>query len=408
MRVTKDAFLQRAREKHGDVYDYSQVEYVNTNHRVKIVCPRHGVFEQTPARHMAGAGCPNKECVVERRRKTMLERYGVETPSESLEIREKRRKTMLERYNVENPMQVAAFRESHAETCRERFGSDTPLGSSVVREKIIATMIAKHGGAGAMCDASVRKKSVRTNLEKRGVQNVMQDASVREKQQASVEAHFGVKNPMYDVNIKSRQRAKQIATMLERYGVDSGFASPILREKAAKTCVVRFGFNNAMSLKAIADKMTASKVSHGTSNTSVPEENLYKWLCDVFGADDVVRQYASHEYNHACDFYIKSRDLYIELNATWTHGGCWFDDREDDVLLTAWQSRAADSEYYAAALRTWSELDVIKRRDAAKVRLNYIVFWDSNLRDAAVWFDCGCPDGSDYLCMYSWLPNELL
>lgn len=45
---------------HGDTYDYSKVEYVNYKTPVKIVCPEHGVFLQSPSNHLKGQGCP--EC----------------------------------------------------------------------------------------------------------------------------------------------------------------------------------------------------------------------------------------------------------------------------------------------------------------------------------------------------------
>ena len=44
---------------HSNKYDYSLVEYVSTKKKVKIVCPEHGVFEQTPEKHISRKqGCP--------------------------------------------------------------------------------------------------------------------------------------------------------------------------------------------------------------------------------------------------------------------------------------------------------------------------------------------------------------
>ena len=45
-------FLERAREKHGGKYDYSLVDYKRTDEKVKIVCERHGIFEQKPSSHL--------------------------------------------------------------------------------------------------------------------------------------------------------------------------------------------------------------------------------------------------------------------------------------------------------------------------------------------------------------------
>ena len=50
--------IEKATEKHGDWYDYSKVEYVDAKTKVKIICPEHGEFEQTPNDHISsGKGC---------------------------------------------------------------------------------------------------------------------------------------------------------------------------------------------------------------------------------------------------------------------------------------------------------------------------------------------------------------
>lgn len=51
-------FIIDAREVHEDTYDYSKVEYVNTNIDVIIGCPEHGDFEQRPHVHIRGSSCP--------------------------------------------------------------------------------------------------------------------------------------------------------------------------------------------------------------------------------------------------------------------------------------------------------------------------------------------------------------
>ena len=43
---------------HNDVYDYSLVDYKNNKTKIKIICKEHGIFEQTPYSHLSGSGCP--------------------------------------------------------------------------------------------------------------------------------------------------------------------------------------------------------------------------------------------------------------------------------------------------------------------------------------------------------------
>ena len=55
--LTRDEFIKRSREIHGDKYDYSKVVYANNTTKVCIICPVHGEFWQTPYGHMKGQGC---------------------------------------------------------------------------------------------------------------------------------------------------------------------------------------------------------------------------------------------------------------------------------------------------------------------------------------------------------------
>jgi len=51
-------FIQKAKEIHGDKYDYSLVDYKTNKDKVKIICKEHGVFEQTPTTHIyKKSGC---------------------------------------------------------------------------------------------------------------------------------------------------------------------------------------------------------------------------------------------------------------------------------------------------------------------------------------------------------------
>ena len=52
-----DSFIQESQEFHGDYYDYSEVDLKNIHTPVTIICPIHGKFSQEPAKHQRGQGC---------------------------------------------------------------------------------------------------------------------------------------------------------------------------------------------------------------------------------------------------------------------------------------------------------------------------------------------------------------
>lgn len=58
-RLTTNEFIIRAKKIHGNKYDYSLVNYINNKTKVKIICPTHGEFEQSFIKHCVRKnGCP--------------------------------------------------------------------------------------------------------------------------------------------------------------------------------------------------------------------------------------------------------------------------------------------------------------------------------------------------------------
>ncbi|MDY0268807.1 DUF723 domain-containing protein [Trichloromonas sp.] len=57
--ITKEDFIKNSTKIHYDNYDYTLVEYKNMKTKVKIICKKHGVFEQIPDNHIRKKyGCP--------------------------------------------------------------------------------------------------------------------------------------------------------------------------------------------------------------------------------------------------------------------------------------------------------------------------------------------------------------
>lgn len=66
--------LKIFKDVHGDRYDYSKVEYVNTEGKIHIICPVHGGFLKKVRKHINGEGCPkcSKELAVFRFKQRVL------------------------------------------------------------------------------------------------------------------------------------------------------------------------------------------------------------------------------------------------------------------------------------------------------------------------------------------------
>lgn len=64
LKTNKENFIKESNEVHQNKYDYSKVDYKGVTTKVKIICPVHGEFYQTPRVHLKGCGCP--KCGFER------------------------------------------------------------------------------------------------------------------------------------------------------------------------------------------------------------------------------------------------------------------------------------------------------------------------------------------------------
>ena len=56
-RQKKNELFEQFKKVHGEKYDYSLVQYKNIKTKIKIICPVHGIFEQSPIHHKKGSGC---------------------------------------------------------------------------------------------------------------------------------------------------------------------------------------------------------------------------------------------------------------------------------------------------------------------------------------------------------------
>lgn len=57
-----DVFIEKARQIHGNLYDYSFVNYIDNQTKVKILDNETGdIFWQTPNSHLSGAGNPKRK-----------------------------------------------------------------------------------------------------------------------------------------------------------------------------------------------------------------------------------------------------------------------------------------------------------------------------------------------------------
>ena len=152
------------REDKGKFYNYFEVEYINSSTKIKIICPLHGEFYQYPLDHIKNYnGCI--KCSKLKAIQTNLERYGVENPFQSEEIKNKIKQKNLEKYGVENPSQSSEIKQKKIETSLKNYGVENPTQSEIIKQKSKQTNIKKYGVSYAMKLPEVAQKSVETRFK---------------------------------------------------------------------------------------------------------------------------------------------------------------------------------------------------------------------------------------------------
>ena len=68
-----EQFIKEAKDIHKDRFLYNKVKYIATNKKVIITCPKHGDFRQEPRMHLKNVGCP--KCKVSKGEKKIIEYF---------------------------------------------------------------------------------------------------------------------------------------------------------------------------------------------------------------------------------------------------------------------------------------------------------------------------------------------
>jgi len=410
------------------------------------ICAKENVANYwTPERRKQQSERIKSDEVLAKRRKTNNDKYGSESWAGSDNAR------MLKENN-EGPWSKKS-RAKAMNTNIEKYGSKTWAESDIGKEKLVEILgsddVRKKMSDGIKSD-DARAKYRATSLKNHGANHWTQStegkeylnhifntpeerqlrsermlsADVQRKYKETSMKRYGV--PYYWQSAEARVRLKQLlsadevvaktkATNMIRYGsqlwqtsndAKRVFYSEEYMNKRKSTCLIRYGSehwaSSSIGRSCLGSEETIMKIQNtkkmnGTMNTSKPEQLLGKMLVNYFGQDDVMTQHRlDKRYPFNCDFYIKSLDLFIELNATWLHGGKWFDPESDEDLTKVDYLKSKHTPLYDRYVDIWTGSDVTKRTMARANNLNYVVLWDCNLNDAKRWISDGCPIRHDW------------
>ena len=250
--------------------------------------------------------------------KSNLEKYGVEHTSQLKEVTDKRTKSRADHVNK-------------------------------IQQHVRESLYKKYGAYDVMHIPHILQKIKDTNFKK-----------------------YGVEFPLQQLKKENSEIYQKISqTCINKFGIDSPLKNKEVREKIKQTNIQKYGVDNPLKNKEIWKK---SQDNRQISSKSKLENNFLNYLKLKYESDDIITQYKSKEYPYYCDFYIKSINLYIEIQGHWTHNDHPFDinNLNDQQIMNIWRTKSLSDKYYKNALNTWTIKDVEKRNTAIQNNLNYL------------------------------------
>ena len=193
---------------------------------------------------------------------------------------------------------------------------------------------------------------------------------------------YGVINPSQLPEVK----AKLEETMLAVYGSSNYNQSEHAKkcrneyqEKAKVTCLAKYGNEYYQCTEAAKARVHETKKRNNSYSKSSFEDLFFQLVSEQITEKAIMRQYRDPvRYPFACDFYIPTLDLFIEINAHLTHGGHPFDSTSevDQKQLEYWKTIQDEHPVYKSAIDVWTYRDPLKMKTAKDNNLNYICLYN--------------------------------
>lgn len=260
---------------------------------------------------------------------------------------ERKRQSLIKKYGVDNVSKIKEVRDKVAEGNKKY--------QVKLKEQGITPFFATEEGKKAAREGTLRKYG-KDNINK------------TEQRRNEMKENWKNKTEQEKKDWAEKCRLAQTKESLEKY---------------KKTNLEKYKTEYFIKLPEIQKKAYESRCKNGAFITSIEENEVGKLLQSKF--PDLKTQYRDDRYPFACDFYIPSLDLFIEYQGYWTHGGEPFDKRDERHLqqVKNWELKSNEVNFkgkfkksYNIAIKTWTVTDVEKRRVAKENNLNWMEFFD--------------------------------
>jgi len=279
--------------------------YNNIKEKQKCYCGKMTKFKNSTIgyyKYCSKKCMDSSEKTKEKRKKTCLEKFGTNTPSENSKIKNKIIETNNKNYGTNSPLQNIDIKNKSIETLQKNYNVDSPLKSEVIKNKMI-----------------------KTNLLKYNVENVSQLKEVQEKRKKTMLELYDVEYAMQNDEIKNKMLKNQRKTLLSKY-----------LEYYNEYNVIDIDFENK-EYTMICDKNHKFKISYILLNSRRKTNTKICTVCNpinksISGLEIELLDFIKENYNNTIlksdrkilngkelDIYLSDINLAFEFNGLYWH-----------------------------------------------------------------------------------------
>jgi hypothetical protein len=139
-------------------------------------------------------------------KKNMIDKYGVENPSQLEEVKEKKKESYIKFLSVDNPSKSKQIRDKKKQNCLDNFGVENWNQLDEVKEKIKKSNLEKYGETSPMKVKEINEKAKNTFIERYGKDARKKGGIVRLKTEKTNIEKYGFHSPT--LNLEIRQKVK--------------------------------------------------------------------------------------------------------------------------------------------------------------------------------------------------------
>jgi hypothetical protein len=284
-----------------------RLNYIKKGLTKQIVCKTCN----EPVTNLKSKFC-SKKCMYlskeinDKKKRTNLERYGVEYPSQSRNVKDKVKRTNIERYGVEYYIHSNVFKENYKESCRKKYGVDHHLSSNEIKRKREETTIERYGVKHISQVPSTIKNKKRTNLKRYGVEYPSQVKTIKDKVKKTTLERYGVEN------ISQRHLSKENISVLT--SKDALYERYIVKDVSPKEIAKELN----VTLSWVYSKLKHHNINLKPLTRSYGERDVFNFISSIYSGE-IVQNARDIISPLELDIFIPSLNIAIEFNGIYWH-----------------------------------------------------------------------------------------